>query len=189
MVQAERPQMTLAWFLTLPETTPASEFIDGEILRKPMPKGRHSRLQGALTSAINQAAEPGRIALALPELRCSFGTRSIVPDIAVFTWERIPFTPDQNIPDDFDLPPDWIIKILSPDQSPIRVIDNLLYGLRFGSRLGWLISPPEQRILVFRPGQEAQVWQGDQGLPVLPPIPLALTPNQIFAWLRFPPQG
>jgi Uma2 family endonuclease len=107
----------------------------------------------------------------------------------VFTWERIPFTPDQDVPDDFDLPPDWIIKILSPDQSPIRVIDNLLYGLRFGSRLGWLISPPEQRILVFRPGQEAQVWQGDQGLPVLPPIPLALTPNQIFAWLRFPPQG
>jgi Uma2 family endonuclease len=189
MVQAERPQITLAWFLTLPETTPASEFIDGEILRKPMPKGRHSRLQGALTSAINQAAEPGRIALALPELRCSFGTRSIVPDIAVFTWERIPFTPDQDIPDDFDLPPDWMIEILSPDQSPIRVIDNLLYGLRFGSRLGWLISPAEQRILVFRPGQEAQVWQGDQGLPVLPPIPLALTPNQIFAWLRFPPQG
>ena len=34
-------QITLEDFLKLPETKPASEFINGEILRKVMPQGEH----------------------------------------------------------------------------------------------------------------------------------------------------
>lgn len=37
--------LTLNEFLKLPETKPVSEYINGEIIPKPMPKGRHSRLQ------------------------------------------------------------------------------------------------------------------------------------------------
>ncbi len=37
--------LTLDEFLKLPETKPASEYINGEIIPKPMPKGKHSRLQ------------------------------------------------------------------------------------------------------------------------------------------------
>jgi Uma2 family endonuclease len=36
---------SLEEFLQLPETEPASEYINGEILQKSMPKGKHSRLQ------------------------------------------------------------------------------------------------------------------------------------------------
>lgn len=186
MVQAQVPKMTLEAFLALPETKPAWEFIDGDVVQKPMPKGKHSRLQGALTTAINQVAESERLALAFPELRCSFGTRSIIPDIAVFLWGRIPFTPDYDVPDDFDLAPDWVIEIFSPEQSPIRVIENILYALRSEGRLGWLISPAEQSVLVFVPQQEVQVLHGDAPLPVLAEIPLALTVNDLFSWLRFP---
>jgi Uma2 family endonuclease len=35
--------ITLEKFLMMPETKPASEFLDGDIIQKPMPKGRHSR--------------------------------------------------------------------------------------------------------------------------------------------------
>ena len=76
--------LTLEEFLKLPETKPASEYINGEIIQKPMPKGRHSRLQGKVCNSINQVAEDEKIAYAFPELRCTFGGRSIVPDIAVF---------------------------------------------------------------------------------------------------------
>jgi Uma2 family endonuclease len=41
-VSASKP-ITLDEFLKLPETKPASEYMDGEIISKPMPKGRHSR--------------------------------------------------------------------------------------------------------------------------------------------------
>ncbi len=31
-------------FLQLPETKPASEFIDGKIIQKPIPQGEHSQI-------------------------------------------------------------------------------------------------------------------------------------------------
>lgn len=71
MVQAPSKSLTLAEFLQMPETEPANEHINGHIIQKPMPKGRHSRLQGKLCTTINQAAENARIAYAFPELRVS----------------------------------------------------------------------------------------------------------------------
>lgn len=90
MVQVPEKTITLEEFLKLPETKTASEYIDGQIIQKPMPQGKHSKLQGKLVTAINQVVEGRKVALAFPELRCTFGGRSIVPDIAVFAWERIP---------------------------------------------------------------------------------------------------
>lgn len=84
MILAASRTLSLEDFLKRPETQPATEYIDGKIIQKPLPKGRHSRLQGELCSIINQLAKPEKIAYAFPKLRCSFGTRSIVPDVAVF---------------------------------------------------------------------------------------------------------
>ncbi len=108
---------TLEEFLKLPETKPAREYIDGIIYQKPMPQGKHSRLQTRLSTAINQAGEPKKLALALTELRCTFAGRSIVPDIAVFEWQRIPLDENGQIANRFEIPPDWTIEILSPEQS------------------------------------------------------------------------
>ncbi len=184
MVQAPSKPLTLQEFLQQPETKPASEYINGHIIQKPMPKGRHSRLQGKLCATINQAAEAAKIAYAFPELRCSFGGRSIVPDIAIFQWERIPFTPEGNVPDNFDLPPDWTIEILSPDQRPNKVLGNILHCLEYGSQLGWFVDPDDSSILYFLPQQQPILCQADQRLPVFPELELALTVNQVFGWLK-----
>jgi Uma2 family endonuclease len=153
--------MTLQDFLQLPETEPASEYIDEQIIQKPTPKGKHSRLQLRLCDQINQQAESQKIASAFPALRCNFGTRSIVPDVAVFKWKRIPFDAAGEVPDDFFLPPDWVIEILSPEQSSNRVIGNILYCLKYGCQLGWLIDPGDRSILVFRPNQQPQLLRDD----------------------------
>lgn len=176
--------ITLEEFLKLPETKPASEYINGEIIQKPMPKGRHSRLQGKLCATVNQVAEEQKIAYAFPELRCSFGGRSIVPDVAVFQWRRIPFTVDNEVPDNFELPPDLTVEILSPEQKATKVIGNILHCLKYGSRLGWFIDPDDLSILVFLPEQQPVLLQGEDSLPVLPEIELALTVNQVFGWLK-----
>ena len=76
-------RLTLEEFLKLPETKPTSEYIEGEIIQKPLPKIKHSRLQLRACNEINQVTETPKIAYAFPELRCTFGGRSIVPDIAV----------------------------------------------------------------------------------------------------------
>ena len=176
--------LSLEEFLKQPETKPASEYINGDIVRKPMPKGKHSRLQLRLCNCINNVAESLKSAYAFPELRCSFGIRSIVPDVAVFNWSRIPFDADGEAPNDFLLSPDWTIEILSPEQSSNRVTGNILYCLDHGCQLGWLIDPEDRSILIFYPNQQPELLQGDARLPVLAGIDLELTVAQVFGWLK-----
>src|SRR6478672_8787024 len=90
MLQITAKYLTLEEFLKLPETEPASEYINGQIIQKPMPQGEHSAIQTELAPAINLVVKPKKIARAFSELRCTFGGRSIVPDISVFLWDRIP---------------------------------------------------------------------------------------------------
>ena len=175
---------SLAEFLKLPETKPASEYINEKIIQKPMPTGKHSRLQLKLCDLINENAENQKIAYAFPELRCTFDTRSIVPDIAVFKWSRIPFEADGEVPNDFLFPPDWTIEILSPEHSSNRVTGNILYCLQNGCQLGWLIDPADRSILVFQPDRQPELLQGSASPTVLEDINLNLTVDIIFSWLK-----
>lgn len=177
--------LTLEAFLSLPETKPASEFIHGEIAQKPMPQGEHSRLQGKLCEAINQITESAQIAYAFPELRCSFGGESIVPDIAVFRWSRIPRQPSGRVLNRFSTHPDWSIEILSPDQSQTKVLSKLLHCTQYGTELGWLIDPEEETILTIGADQRVQLLKGTSNLPIISDIHLTLTVDQVFSWLIF----
>ncbi|ARV58513.1 hypothetical protein BZZ01_07545 [Nostocales cyanobacterium HT-58-2] len=183
MTIASKSKLTLEDFLKLPETKPASEFINGEIIQKPMPQGEHSRIQAKLCEVINQVTETKKIAIAFPELRCTFGGQSIVPDVAVFRWERIPLTASGRIANRFETYPDWAIEILSPDQRQTKVLANLLHCSRCGAELGWLLDPEEESVLAVFPGQRVEVYQGSAQLPIPNGIELELTVEQIFSWL------
>jgi Uma2 family endonuclease len=186
MVQTPTKPLTLEEFLSLPETKPASEYISGQIRQKPMPKGKHSRLQEKLSGRINLTLETDGIAIAFPELRCTFGGRSIVPDIAVFCQSRIPTDEIGNIADLFSVPPDWSIEILFPNQSGTKVIDNLLHCLNHGCGMGWLLDPAEQAITAY-PKDQQPVYLSDPEARLPVPAfatPLELTIGQVFSWLR-----
>ncbi|MBT9312624.1 Uma2 family endonuclease [Leptothoe kymatousa] len=184
MTQAIPKPLTLNNFLTLPETTPASEFIDGKITQKPIPKGKHSRLQLKLCNTINAVTEGSQIAYAFPELRCSFGTRSIVPDIAVFRWQNIALDDDGEPLDNVTRPPDWTIEILSPDQAQNRVVNNIVYCLQYGCRLGWLIDPADRSVAIYQPDQLPTFHEGPSPLIVPETIALAITAEQLFNLLK-----
>lgn len=184
MTALTSPQISLQDFLARPETKPASEYINGKIIQKPMPKGKHSRLQLKLCNQINSVTEDAQIAYAFLKLRCSFGDRSIVPDIAVFNWSRIPFDADGEVPDNFLICPDWTIEILSPEQSPNRVAGNILYCLEHGCQLGWLIDPGDRSILAFQRNQQPQLFVQDDELITLSNITLKITVSEVFGWLK-----
>jgi Uma2 family endonuclease len=133
--------LTLEAFLEMPETKPAQEFINGQIHPKPMPQGEHSITQGEFVTTLNAAIKPNKIALALPELRCTFGGRSIVPDVAVFTWDRLPKTESGRIGNKFTIAPNWTIEILSPGQSNTIVLEKILHCLDYGTEMGWMLDP------------------------------------------------
>lgn len=175
--------LMLEEFLDRSETKPASEFINGEVSQKPMPQGEHSALQSELCDRINQVAKAAKLAYAFPELRCTFGGASIVPDVAVFRWGRIPRTDTGRVANRFNLHPDWAIEILAPDQSQTKVLGNLLHCSQQGTELGWLLDPAEDSILVVFADQRVQLLSGDRPLPILRDIPLLLTVEQVFDWL------
>ncbi|MDX2272049.1 MAG: Uma2 family endonuclease [Cyanobacteriota bacterium] len=185
MVQTSSKRLTLADFLKLPETKPASEYVDGQIIQKPMPQGKHSAIQGELVAAVNGVLKSQRIARAFPELRCTFGGRSTVPDIAVFLWNRIPRDENGEVANTFPIAPDWTIEILSPDQSQTKVTKNILHCLRHGTQMGWLIDPDEQTVFVYRPKQEPEVLDEPDEVVSSPPFVsnLQLTIHTLFAWL------
>lgn len=185
MTTAIKPKFTLEEFLKLPETEPASEFINGEIIQKPMPQGEHSVLQGELCEFINQMVKKQKIAYNFPELRCSFDGKSIVPDVAVFRWERIPFLPSRRIANRFEIHPDWAIEILSPEQSQTKLLEKLLHCSRSGTELGWLIIPEEESILAVFAGQRVELYNGAMKLPLIDGIEFELTGETIFSWLSF----
>ena len=186
--------LSLDDFLRKPniDESPAWEYTNGEIIQKPMPQGQHSKLQYKLWETINEVAETANIAYSLPELRCNFGNRSIVPDVSVFYWERIPVTEAGDIANQFNSFPDWTIEIISPNQKSTKVIDNILHCLEHGSQLGWLIDPDDKSIFVFQTQQTPRVYKADlsnnetpqETLPILDKIELDLTANKIFSWLQ-----
>jgi Uma2 family endonuclease len=181
-ITAIRP-IAIDEFLQLPETKPASEFIHGEIIQKPMPQGEHSLLQVTLCETINQIAKLQKIAKAFPELRCVFGGLAIVPDIAVFRWERIPRSPSGRIANRFEIHPDWAIEILSPDQRYRQVLGKLLHCAEYGTELGWLLDAEDESVLVVDSDRRVREFTNSDRLPVLTGIDLDLTVEQVFSWL------
>ena len=176
--------VSLTEFLQLPEAKPASEYIDEKIYQKPMPQGKHSRIQTRLSTEINQVSESEQKALALTELRCTFGGRSLVPDIAVFEWSRLVVDESGEIANKFEIYPDWIIEILSPDQSPNRVIDKIIFCINQGTQLGWFIDSNDKSVMVFQPNKLPEVKYNNEKLTVLNALTdWQITPADIFSWL------
>ena len=177
--------LTLEEFLQLPETKPASEYIKGQIFQKPMPKSRHSRLQGRLMRAINEVVEDIKYAYAFPELRCTVGGRSIVPDLTVLLWHNIRFNKDGEPIDNVQIAPDWTIEILSPDQSQTKVTKNTLHCLKYETQMGWLIDLDEQTVFVYLPEQQTEVFEESGEQIIVPSFAseLRLTVGDLFDWL------
>lgn len=184
----DKQVLSLEVFLALPETKPAREYYHGIVTQKPMPKGKHSILQFELASAINQQTKPQKLAYALPELRCTFAERSIVPDIAVIRWENLPRDLDGEMADQFLRYPDWIIEIMSPEQSVTLVMEKIIFCLQQGTELGWLIDPSAKSVTVFQTGLpkvHIATEGNNEPLAVIKGLERwSISAVDIFAWLK-----
>jgi Uma2 family endonuclease len=186
MVQAPVRQTTLAEFLEMPETKPASEYFDSQIVQKPMPQGQHSIIQRQLLFTIDPVLSNLGIAQAFPELRCNFANRSIVPDVAVFQSSRIPENDRGDVANVFEIAPDWTIEILSPGQSTTRVLKNIQFCIAHGTQMGWLIDPEDRSVIIIGIGQ---VFGAIDEPTAILPVPefaksIELTISDIFGWLQ-----
>jgi Uma2 family endonuclease len=177
--------ISLAEFLALPEVKPALEYEAGEVTQKVAPQGEHSALQGDLVTLLNQAARPGRIARAFPELRFTHGGRSYVPDVAVYLWERVPKTATGAVANRFTEPPDIAIEIASPEQRVTGLIRKCVWLIEQGVRVALVVDPDDRTVMVFRPQAQPRALRGTDAIDLTDIIPdIRLSVAELFGSLQ-----
>jgi Uma2 family endonuclease len=180
--------MTLEEFLRRPDIDekPYKEFYDGRIEAKMSPEASHGRIQIRLGARLDDFAMPRGLGEAFVELRCSFGGRSMLPDVSFLLEANIVRDETGRLIDEpYSRPPDIHVEVRSPSQTLKKQRGKLEHSLAHGCPLGWLIDPNRETIDVFRPGREPERLPADgvlEGEPVLPGFRLPAA--EVFGWLR-----
>ncbi len=181
-------KLTLDEFLALPETKPGSEYVDGEVVQKPMPTTDHAIIQGLLSLVFGLFLRANPVAIGGPEWRCVFGPpgreRARLPDFALVLRERLRTTRGDE---PFFGPPDIAVEVMSPDDRMSDVLDKVRFYLENGVRLVWLIDPATRSVMVWTSWGEARVLAEDDtvdGGDVLPgfssPVADLLPPREVI---------
>lgn len=185
MVQTPSKSLTLEEFLQQPDTKPASEYIDGQVIQKHMPKADHGIVQTDLATAINAVLKQKKQGRAITELRCTFGDRSIVPNITVLPWSAIPRNENGKASGELFAAPEWMIEVLSQGQSQTKVVKKILHALEHGTQIGWLIDPAEDCVFSYTP--DLRTVLHEEATTKLPVPAFAeefeLTVGELIAWL------
>ena len=180
-----RRGLTLGEFLALPEEKPALEYCAGAVRQKVSPEAQHSVLQGLLFQWINNFARPRRLAVALIELRTTFGGHSRVPDVAVCLWGRIPRDAEGRPWGPLREPPLIAIEIASPGQSRASLLRRCRWYVAHGAEIALLVDPRDQSVHDLRADGQHRVLRGDDLIDLSAVIPgLRLGVDQLFATLR-----
>lgn len=143
--------LTLKEFLALPEQEPALEYFQGQVTQKMVPLGEHSALQLECAEYLNALFRQNRIARAFTELRATHGGASLVADVSLYRWDRIPRTPSGKIASRFSLLPDVAIEIWSPNQSMRELVARCEWFVANGSLVALLLDHRRETIRAFRP--------------------------------------
>ena len=178
-------RLSLEEFLALPEQRPALEYIDGEVAQKVSPKYRHIRLQLGLAGLVNGFAVPRRIARAEPELRVNFAGRSVVPDVSVFTWDRIPEDEHGEVQDDVFIAPDLMVEVRSPEQLVRDQVDRCRWYVANGVRLAIFVNTQARYVRTFREDGKSEPLRGADRVDLGNVIPgFSFTVDELFVALR-----
>ena len=119
-----------------------AEILDGELIVSPRPALRHarasSRLSGILAPPFDfgSGSPGGWWILFEPELHLRDDV--VVPDLAAWRRERLPFIPDAAY---LTLAPDWVCEVISPSTERIDRSRKMRIYAREGVQHLWLLDP------------------------------------------------
>lgn len=156
-VQTKR-RATYADLLRVPDTMVA-EIVDGELVVSPRPATPHAFAAAEIAADLlpvfhgaDARSGPGGWWI-LPEPELHLADDVLVPDLAAWRCERMPFVP--NAPA-IGLAPDWLCEILSPSSVRHDRIAKMRSYAREGVTWVWLVDPLARTLESFR--READRW-------------------------------
>jgi Uma2 family endonuclease len=181
-----KQKISLEEFLELPESEPALEFIDGEVVEKEVPKIKHATLQLHLAARLLESTLVAAFKV-FTEARFIFGSsqRVYIPDVSVVARERLVRDELGEFADDQFIAPDIAIEILSPGQSAGRLLEKLTYYLENGVRLALVVDVEEKQVSVYRPAEQPRLIASPGFIDFEPVIQgLRLDLNELFDKLK-----
>jgi Uma2 family endonuclease len=147
---------------------PEPDYLDGELVERPLPNDSHSSAQTELIAVFLEFRKSHPVHIR-PELRLHVSShRYRIADLAVFLGER----PAYPYP---TTPPLIVIEIISPDEKHSELMSKLEDYEAWGVIQVWAVNPELKRLYVFSRGTLAVVsrWQ-------VPEIGVEITPEQVF---------
>lgn len=127
------------------------EIVGGELHASPRPTPVQARVTSKLIAKLDGPFDSGVsgpggwIQLREPELH--LGGDVLVPDIAGWRRERMPFVPEELVA--FELAPDWICEVLSGSSGGLDRGRKLPAYARERVRFAWVIEPVRRVLEVF----------------------------------------
>ncbi len=177
--------MTPEEFLKLPEEKPAFELIEGMVVQKVSPQEQHSALQTGFAEAVNAFGRPRRLGLALPELRGRFGAEVLVPDVAVYRWDRLPRTVAGELANVYQGPPDIAVEIVSPEQSVREMVAKCRRYIAEGVSIALVVDVDHRTVTRLDEQESETVLRGDDRIDLDRVLPgFTLTVRHLFDTLR-----
>jgi Uma2 family endonuclease len=146
------PRLATLWeqLCALPPSQ-VGEIVGGELYASPRPAGPHSRVASGLGVELGGPFDRGRggpggwIILDEPELH--LGGDVLVPDLAAWRRERMPFVDEEAAA--FELSPDWVCEVLSPSTGALDRVRKMPAYARERVPFAWLVEPIQRTLEVF----------------------------------------
>jgi Uma2 family endonuclease len=150
--------------IEVPETKPATEWVNGRALQKMNPRERHGRAQGAFIVALLSWAREhgaGRVCAEWDFRLAPPGEprRPLVPDVAYLSYERVAYDDDDgaSIP---RVAPNAVVEILSPGEARRDVNEKIRVYLASGTDVVFIVDPARKTV-VAHSSDEVETFSDD----------------------------
>jgi Uma2 family endonuclease len=139
--------------ITLPESKPALEWVNGRALQKVSPQRKHSVAQTRFAGELHAWTRRTRSGIAGIEWGFQVAPpgedrRPLVPDVAYLSYDRLPYE-TQMVTDNPRVAPDVVVEVLSPDDRHADVEGKARVYLAAGTRVVFLVDT-ELRTVTIR---------------------------------------
>jgi Uma2 family endonuclease len=153
---------------------------------KMSPKRRHSLAQGRFWSILDRwVAGRGEVGT---EWRCYLVTgeqrpSSLVPDVAYYSFERLPQSLDEDARERPRIAPDIVVEVLSPGDRPGSLARKIDLYLRHGSIVVIVVDPIARTVAFHHAGRTATTTPATGRVSLPPYTDLVLDFDEIFRGL------
>lgn len=128
------------------------EIINGRLVAMPRPAGPHGQAESVLGASILPPYQQGRSGpggwwiVIEPELHFIRNIEIVVPDIAGWRKERMPYPPRTHC---YEVVPDWVCEIASPSTAKLDRTEKMPLYAKYGVRYLWLVDPLLKTLEVY----------------------------------------